>query len=322
MGNAYSLFFPPKPSFTEENLSPQNGRVFIVTGGYSGIGYELCRIIFQAGGSVYLAGRSQEQGESAIAKLKQQYSESSGRLTFLHISLDDLNSVKAAADEFLSKESRLDVLFNNAGVSNPPPGSVSAQGHELQMATNSIGPWHFTQLLVPILKATAKDQPPASVRVVWTSSIVTDLSVPKGGISMKDILRVQDQQANYTNSKTGNWFLASELAKQVGPHGALSVVHNPGNLQTELTRHMPWWVPYIVAPLLYHPKFGAYTNLWAGFSPDLQIEDGGRFIWPWGRFHPHPRADLLESLKSKEQGGTGVAAEFAEYCSKLAADYR
>lgn len=323
MGNTYSLFFPPTPPLTEGNIKSQDGRVFIVTGGYSGVGFEICRMLYQAGGSVYLAGRSQEQGESAIERLKQQYPDSSGTLVFLKIALDDLDSVKAATEEFKSKESRLDILFNNAGVSNPPAGSVSAQGYELSMATNAIGPWYLTQLLAPVLKETAKSQPPASVRVTWTSSIVTDLSVPNGGINMNEVINpTKDQQLNYTNSKTGNWYLASVLADQLGPHGVLSVCINPGNLQTPLLRHMPSFVGWVVAPLLYHPKFGAYTNLWAGLSSDLQIEDGGRFILPWGRFHPSPRADLLENLKTKENGGTGTAAAFAEYCDKVIADHQ
>ncbi|KAH6994460.1 hypothetical protein EDB82DRAFT_546081 [Fusarium venenatum] len=265
MGNTYSLMFPPKPQFTEENLEPQDGRVFIVTGGYSGIGFELCRMLYEAGGSVYIAGRSQEKGEQSIAQLKEHCPGSSGKLAFLKISLDDLESVKSAAEEFATKESRLDVLFNNAGVSMPPPGSVSAQGYELSIATNAIGPWYFTQLLVPLLTQTAKDKPPASVRVVWTASIVTDVALPKGGVNMKDVITPSsDPQVNYTNSKSGNWYLASVLADQIGSQGVLSVCHNPGNLQTSLLRHMPL-------------VFGAYTNLWAGLSPDLQIEDGGSF---------------------------------------------
>ncbi|PTD08083.1 putative oxidoreductase [Fusarium culmorum] len=317
MGNTYSLMFPPKPQFTEENLQPQDRRVFLVTGGYSGIGFELSRMLYEAGGSVYIAGRSQEKGEQAIAQLKEHCPGSSGSLCFLKISLDDLKSVKSAAEEFIARESRLDVHIHAS------PGSVSAQGYELSIATNAIGPWYFTQLLVPVLTQTAKDQPPASVRVVWTASIVTDVALPKGGVDMKEVINPsKDPQVNYTNSKAGNWYLASVLADQIGSQGVLSVCHNPGNLQTSLLRHMPWAVRYAVSIILYHAKFGAYTNLWAGLSPDLQIEDGGRFIWPWGRFHPSPRPDLLENLKSKEQGGTGTAAEFAEYCDKIIAEHR
>ncbi|KAF4499795.1 light induced alcohol dehydrogenase Bli-4 [Fusarium agapanthi] len=305
MGNTYSLFFPPSPQFTKENLTAQNGRVFIVTGGYSGVGFELSQ-----------SGISYQQ-------LKKQHRDASGSLSFLKIALDDLDSIKAAAEDFKSRESRLDVLFNNAGVSNPPAGSVSAQGYELSMATNAIGPWYLTQLLVPILKETAKSQPPASVRVIWTASIVADLSVPKGGVKMEEVINPsKDQQVNYTNSKTGNWYLVSVLADQVGSHGILSVCHNPGNLHSNLLRHMPSIVGYIVSPLLYHAKFDAYTNLRAGLSPDLQIEDGERFILPLGRFYPSPRVDLLENIEPKEQGGTGTAFEFAEYCDKIIANHQ
>ncbi|KAM5356905.1 hypothetical protein ACJ41O_003551 [Fusarium nematophilum] len=323
MGNTYSLFFPPQPQLTEDNLPSQDGRVFIVTGGYSGVGLELCRILYQAGGTVYLAGRSREQGESAIATLKAHSPSSTGKLVFLHVALDDLTSVKAAAEDFLARESKLDVLFNNAGVSNPPRGSISVQGHELQMATNCLGPYLFTQLLVPVLVSTAADSPPASVRVVFTSSIVVDLSIPTGGVPIADLLLPsEDQQVNYANSKLGNWFLASNLAAKIGPRGVLSIAQNPGNLKTPLLRHMPWWVGFLTSPLLYHPRFGAYTELWAGCSPDLQIEDGGKFILPWGRLHPCPREDLLESLKGKGEGGTGTADEFAEHCERLTAEYK
>jgi NAD(P)-dependent dehydrogenase (short-subunit alcohol dehydrogenase family) len=93
---------------------------------------------------------------------------------FLPISLDDLSTIKLAAEKFKGAESRLDVLFNNAGVSNPPKGSVGAQGQELQLATNCLGPYLFTQLLLPVLTSTAKSTDSGAVRVIWTSSIAID----------------------------------------------------------------------------------------------------------------------------------------------------
>ena len=58
---------------------------------------------------------------------------------------------------------------------------------------------------------------------------------------------------------------------------------------------------------------GAYTELWAGLSPDVKARDGGRNITPWGRWHPDPRKDILESLKIEAEGGTGLAAKFWDY---------
>ncbi|KAJ9297093.1 hypothetical protein DTO271G3_4854 [Paecilomyces variotii] len=320
MGTTWSQFFPPKPTLTEDNLPNQQGKVFLVTGGYSGVGLELCKLLYQAGGKVYLAGRSEEKARNAIATIEAQ---PGGEVIFLPLSLDDLTTIKPAVEKFTATESRLDILFNNAGVSNPPKGSISAQGHELQMATNCLGPYLLTRLLLPILQQTAREAPSASVRVIWTSSIVVDLSTPKDIPSFLDEIEhpPPDQQRNYLNTKLGNWFLAHELAVQAGSSGILSMVQNPGNLKTNLTRHFPAILPWVVAPLLYPARYGAYTALWAGLSDELTLEDGGKYVLPWGRLHPSPREDLLVAMKTKEVGGSGVADGFVRYCDRYIVDY-
>ena len=131
-----------------------------------------------------------------------------------------------------------------------------------------------------------------------------------------------DQQGNYLRSKTGNWFLASALADQAGSHGILSVTQNPGNLKTALLRHAPWVLGFVTSPLLYPAKMGAYTELWAGLSGELGIQDGGKYVVPWGRLHPCPRPDLVAALKTQEHGGTGIAALFLQYCERLTADFK
>ena len=275
MGVTFSQFLPPKPTLTEANLPSQKGKVFIVTGGYSGIGLELCTILYQAGGKVYLAGRSQQKAQAAISKIKALPATMPGEIIFLSLSLDDLTTIKPAVEAFTSSEARIDVLFNNAGVSLPPLGSVSPQGYELQMATNCLGHHLLTQLLLPTLRRTAQNAPPAAVRVIWTSSIVVDATAPNCGMNISDLENPPpDQQLNYLNSKVGNWFLASSLAALVGSEGILSVTQNPGNLSTSLLRHAPWILGFVTAPLLYSARMGAYTELWAGLSSDLKIQDG------------------------------------------------
>ena len=323
MGVTFSQFFPPKPTLTETNLPSQKGKVFIVTGGTSGVGLELCSILYHAGGKVYMAARSENNAESAISNIKSRPSTSPGELVFLKVVLDDLATMKPAVETFLASVSRLDVLFNNAGVSNPPAGSVSQQGHELTMATNCLGHYLFTQLLVPVLVSTAKTTSPGAVRVVWTSSIVVDFAAAcKGTDAAQYSTRSKDPQVNYRNSKTGNWFLAGGLADQIGPEGVLSVTQNPGNLKTAILRHLPSVVGFVVAPLLYEAKMGAYTELWAGLSEDLSINDGGRYVIPWGRMHSNPRPDYISALRSRDEGGTGVAQLYVGYCEKLTAGFR
>ncbi|KAJ5467813.1 Short-chain dehydrogenase/reductase SDR [Penicillium sp. IBT 31633x] len=128
MGITWSQCFPPSPALIETNLPSQNGKVFIVTGGYSGIGFELCRLLYGAGGTVYLAGRSEAKAVDAIANIKISCTPTSpgGDIVFLPTSLDDLTTIKPAVDKFTNSESRLDILFNNAGVASPPRGSISA----------------------------------------------------------------------------------------------------------------------------------------------------------------------------------------------------
>lgn len=322
MGIVWSQFFPPKPKLTEANLPSQKGKVFIVTGGYSGVGFELCKILYNAGGKVYLAGRSEEKSLRAIEDIKSASPNSEGDIVFLSIHLDDLATIKPAVEKFTSTESRLDVLFNNAGVSNPPQDSLSPQGHELQLATNCLGPHLLTQLLLPTLRETSRKEAPASVRVIWLSSVIVDASAPSNGVNLDELLRRDvGFNRNYENTKVGNWFLAHDLAKRAGSNGILSVALNPGNLKSNLTRHVSPWVPFLAAPLLYPPIMGAYTELWAAFSSDLTISDGGKYILPWGRLHPKPRQDLLRAMRSKEEGGTGDAALFIQFCYDKIAEF-
>ncbi|EPE28814.1 NAD(P)-binding Rossmann-fold containing protein [Glarea lozoyensis ATCC 20868] len=319
MGVTFSQFFPPSPTLTEADLPNQAGKVFIVTGGYSGVGKELCTILYQAGGTVYLAGRSKEKAQEAISYIKRLEMNNKslpGKLVFLELSLDNLATIKPAVERFTSVETRLDVLFNNAGVSNPPPGSISVQGDELQMATNCLGPHLLTQLLLPIMRKTGNVlQSPGAVRVIWTSSIIVDLSVSKEGISLKELTTIsKNQQYNYLKTKLSNWFLASHLATQVGADadGILSLTINPGNMKTGLLRHMPAIVGILFSPILYHARMGAYTALWAGLSKKLNIHDGGKYILPWGRIHPSPRVDLLDTMSARE---------FVEFCDRKIVDF-
>nr|OQO30074.1 hypothetical protein B0A51_02636 [Rachicladosporium sp. CCFEE 5018] len=322
MGATYSQFFPPTPTLTEANVPRQDGRVFLVTGGASGVGLELSRLLYHAGGKVYIAGRSAQNAQKAITKIKAEKPDipqvgPPGELAFLQVTLDDLSTIKAAAGKFTAVETRLDVLFNNAGVSNPPKGSLSPQGHELTMATNCLGPYLFTQLLLPTLQHTASTSPSGSVRVVWTASVAVEFAqAPDANFATPAL----NPQQDYDKSKVGNWFLAAALAKQ-SPE-ILSVVQNPGNLKTQIVRHFSSIVPLMAAPLLWHAKYGAYTELWAGVSDTLTLKNNGSYVVPWGRLHPAPRADMAAPVNDLLEKGSGVAADYRDFCETATAKYR
>lgn len=168
----------PTPTLTEKNLPSQAGKVHIVTGGYAGVGEQLVQILYGKGAKVYIAGRSESKANAAVQRIKTIHKDTkdAGELVFLKLDLSDLASIKASADDFLAKESRLDVLTNNAGVMVPPAGSKGARGHNLQFVTNCLRPHLFTKFLHPILTRTAASAPANSVRVTWASSLAIQLS--------------------------------------------------------------------------------------------------------------------------------------------------
>jgi len=247
---------------------------------------------------------------------------SKGRIEFLKLDLADQSSIKASAEEFLKKESRLDVLTNNAGVMSPPAKSVDAQGHDLMIGTNIIGPWLFTQYLLPVLKSTAATAPPGTVRVTWAGSLLD--FAPKGGVEFDEKtggLKIYGQpQMTYGETKAANALLASEFARHYGKDGIISIGWNPGNLKTDLGRHMSIIFYTLVLPLLYKPKFGAYTILYAGWSSDINASLNGAYVWPFGRMAVL-KPDLLAAMKSKEDGGTGEAKRLWEWCEKECKKY-
>ncbi len=175
---------------------------------------------------MYVAVRSEEKSTKVIKAIQAAFPNSKGQLVYLHLDLADLTTVKASAEEFLAKEQKLDVLWNNAGVMVPPQGSKTKQGYELQLGTNNVAPFLFTKLLTPILISTAKVSPPASVRVVWVSSSAAESFAPKGGVDFGNLDYKVDKGAwvKYGVSKGGNILHAKEFATRYGKDGVISIV--------------------------------------------------------------------------------------------------
>ncbi|KAI4215129.1 MAG: hypothetical protein LQ351_002444 [Letrouitia transgressa] len=329
MGNIWSQsFFIPAPPFTESNLPDQRGKVYIVTGGYTGIGFELCQILYSKNAKVYITGRNEEKATSAIAAIKAANPSAQGDLVFLHLDLADLSSIKPAVDAFNQKEIRLDVLTNNAGVMIPPQGSKTAQGHELQIGTNCLGPFLLTKLLLPTLQRTAASSSPGvgSVRVIWAGSLAIDFMAPENGVDLSEhdglpVLSTSIEKT-YGMSKAGNVFLAAEAARRYGKHGKhgiISVAFNPGTVKTELQRHCAWYHKAFNWILLYPPIYGAYTQLFSGWSPDITESQNGAYIVPWGRIGTL-RPGLAAGIK-RNDSKLATAESFWEYCERETIPY-
>ncbi|KJZ72356.1 hypothetical protein HIM_08282 [Hirsutella minnesotensis 3608] len=322
----WTQFFPPRNGapLTEANLPSQAGRVFVVTGASSGLGYELSRILYGAGGNVYMLTRSQEHADEAVARIKAHYQgrePQGGSLAFIYMDLTDLETVKAAAQDFIERQGpdgRLDVLFNNAGTAARPKAPATRQGHEYHFGVNSLGGFLLARLLTPILARTAKLAPASSVRVVWPASCLVEMMTPDNGIRsefLRDPASVTDENELYSSSKAASWFVASEFARRQ-PDGVVHIAGNPGNYLTNIWRDTPAWLYWLLWPILRDPIHGAETYLFMAFSGAVTLDDAvaGRYVICDGRWHPGQRKDLLLALRSVDEGGSGRASAYFDWC--------
>ncbi|TBU29847.1 NAD(P)-binding protein [Dichomitus squalens] len=284
IGNLCALVgqaFPPKPTFSVDQIPDLTGQVVIVTGGNTGIGKETVRALLLHDAKVYLAARSKEKADAAISDLKA----STGREAFfMELDLADMSSVKKAARDFLSKEPELHILFNNAGVMFPPLSQITADGFDLQFGVNVLGHFYLTELLMPALLAGKGSSPDHHARVVTTSSAASYLGTLHWE-TFKDgpARRRETTDALYNQSKLANVIVARETAKRYGHQGIISIAVNPGNIQSDLQRHLPSIIPKLGAlTVLYPTPYGALTQLWAGTMPQA-LHYNGEFFIPWAR---------------------------------------
>ncbi|RDX48783.1 NAD(P)-binding protein [Lentinus brumalis] len=278
---ALAQFFPPEPKFKVEQIPDLTGRVVIVTGGNSGIGYETVKVLLQHNAKVYIAARSEEKAAAAIASLKQETGKDTN---FLALDLSSLASIKKAAQEFLSREPQLHILFNNAGVMWPPKDMLTEEGYDLQWGIHVVGHWYFTELLMPALLAGVETSPDHHARVITTSSSAAYAQTIKWD-TLKDTpaRKKQSTEDLYGQSKFGNVVVARQVAKRYGDKGIISISLNPGNIQSNLQRYVPAPVhAFMKLVVLYPTSYGALTQLFAGTMPEA-LNYNGEFLIPFAR---------------------------------------
>ncbi|KAI8608264.1 hypothetical protein BC830DRAFT_1174569 [Chytriomyces sp. MP71] len=275
---------PSNPfNFKAADLPDLTGRLFVVTGGNTGIGYETCLQLALKNATVVMASRSEERANAAIAKVKQQ--APNAKIEFLKLVLNDLKQVKSAAAELSARHPKLDVLVNNAGIM-APPFSLSPDGIEDQFATNHVGHFLLTRELLPALLQ--GDTP----RIVNLSSSYHS-KCPSAGVLFDDINneKAMDAWQRYGQSKLSNILFSKKLNKLYGDKIIVNSVH-PGFVNTELTRgteatYGGWLKPIlgaVKAIAALTPQDGALTQLFAAASP-IVVEKGfkDRFFVPLAR---------------------------------------
>ena len=266
-----------------------------------------------------------EKAEAAINAIISESPAPStpGHIKFLRLDLNDLKSVKEAAATFQQQETKLDVLWNNAGTGANivQPGAKTQQGFEPMIGMHCIATLLFTELLLPQLRtAVASSSSPGSTRVVWTSSFLAEGATPTDGLDFASLEHgSSDRTRNYAVSKAGTWMIGREFAQRHGEEGIVSVIQNPGNHKTGTYAGTPAVVMFLISPVLYEAKYGAYTGMYAGLSSDITLENNGAYVIPWGRIRPDedcPRKDILQAMTPSEQGGLGFTKRLWDWCEE------
>ena len=247
-----------------------SGRRALVTGASGGLGAETARALASRGAAVTLTARNLEKGEGVAESIR--HSTGNPNLDVRELELLSPDSVRAFAKGWLADHDELNILVNNAGVMACPL-ERNALGWEMQFATNHLGHFLLTCLLVPALRA-------GHARIVNLSS---------GGHRFSDVNfedpnfqdRPYDKFGAYGQSKTANVLFPIELTRRLAAQGVTANAVHPGMIMTELGRHMQQQDLEELgknAPpggMKFKPvEAGAATSVWAATSPDLEGKSG------------------------------------------------
>ena len=246
------------------------GKVAMVTGGYSGIGLETTRALKEAGARVIVPARRKDVAKSALSGIVESED-------ILNLDLADPSSAQSFVNEFVDSGLSLDILINNAAVMACPK-MPTKEGWDLQFAVNHIGHFIITKGLLPTMSSSGS-------RIVTLSSTGHKLS----GIQWEDVHFEEsyDKWKAYGQSKTAASLLAVEISERMKDEGIKTYSVHPGGIFTPLQRHLEkeemialGWLgedgelSEMAAANFKSPTQGASTSLWCATSPMLEEVSG------------------------------------------------
>ena len=246
----------------ESQIPDQSGKIAVVTGSSSGIGYEAARVLANKGAKVIIAVRNPEKGKNAINKIKEQNENADVKV--MQVDFSDLDSVKTFVKEYTSNFDKLDILINNAGVMIPPY-SKTKDGFELQMGTNHLGHFSLTMQLLDLIIKTPHS------RIVNVSSGAHRY----GNIDFEDLTwekRKYKPWRAYGDSKIANLYFTFELQKKLENSDVTVTAAHPGWTATELQRHSGM-VDYLNRFFAMPIEQGALPTLRAATDEDVHNGD-------------------------------------------------
>jgi NAD(P)-dependent dehydrogenase (short-subunit alcohol dehydrogenase family) len=288
---------PTKHDWSEADVPDQSGRVAIVTGANTGIGYHTAAVLADRGAHVVLAVRNLEKGNAALSRIVA--ARPGADVTLQALDLSSLDSVRSAAEALHANYPRIDLLINNAGVMWTPK-QVTADGFEMQFGTNHLGHFALTGLLLDRLLRVRGS------RVVTVSSLGHRL---RAAIHFDDLQweHSYDRVGAYGQSKLANLLFTYELQRRLAArpddrHTIATAAH-PGGSNTELARYLPGVfkpVQAVLAPVLFQSAaMGALPTLRAATDPGVQ---GGQYFGPAGFLEQrgHPKL-VVSSAQSHDE---------------------
>jgi dehydrogenase/reductase SDR family protein 13 len=241
------------------------GRTFFVTGANSGIGRALVEAIAARGCTVVLATRSEERTRPVLNELRSRYP--AARVQWVHIDVSDLTSVRRAAAAFLAVRQPLDVLVNNAGIAGTR--RLSKDGFDLTYATNHIGPFLLTNLLLPKLRESPQG------RVVNVASgahmMVKDID---WSVLQRRTAPKRSGVKDYAVTKLMNVLHAKELARRLSGTRVTTYAVHPGAVASNIWRALPRPVQWVGKLFMLSNEEGARTPFYCATAPELAGSSG------------------------------------------------
>jgi NAD(P)-dependent dehydrogenase (short-subunit alcohol dehydrogenase family) len=218
----------------------QDGRRAVVTGGVSGIGFEVARVLGSKGAQVLIASRDRAKGDHALAELRKRVPE--GNFAFDQLDLADLASIADFASRRLDNGEPIDLLLNVAGVMAIPTRMLTKDGFEMHMGTNHLGHFALTGRLLPALKAGANP------RVITISALVARYAK----LDLDDLQSEKDYapMRAYGRSKLANVLFGIELQRRASGLGIASIPVDPGTANTALQRNSSGMSAWMVSKVI------------------------------------------------------------------------